>query len=176
MTLVLAIDGGADQHRGTQAVRGTGWAALTVPDDGRPTLEETGLIPGGPTPFLTEMGRSSNIRTWASVADQLVVENFLPLNAKAKIDPLEIVGMVRMWGMVFNTPVAVQNPSQRMIVSHDDLKRIGMWPGGAGHADEAQAVRHALAWASISGHMPTIAMLSPDPGLEEDDPTPHLSW
>lgn len=178
MIELVAIDGGGDQQRGAQEVRGTGWAALSLPDDGPPVLRATGLIPGGPTPFLHELGRSSELRQYVAVADQLVVENFKLLNSRAKIDPLEIVGMVRMWGMIYHVPVAVQMPAQRTIVSHDDLKRIGMWPGGKGHADEAQAVRHGLAWASLQGHAPTIGLLSPDPEgqPEEDHPPAPGAW
>ena len=177
-TWVVSVDGGGDQAKGTKEVRGTGWALLRVHEDRPPELLATGLIRGGPTPFLAAAADpGSALREALAICDQLVVENFKLLNPRAKIDPLEIVGMVRMYGMMTGIPVAVQMPGQRNIVSHDDLKRIGMWPGGAGHADEAQAVRHALAWASLQGNAPTIGLLSPDPDgepepTEEDAPLP----
>jgi len=94
-------------------------------------------------------------------ATEFVVENFKLLNPRAKIDPLEIVGMMKMWCAINKRHMTLQMPGQRTSVSHEDLKRIGMWPGGSGHADTAQAIRHVLAALMAKGHIPTMRLLCP---------------
>lgn len=171
MTVVVAIDPGAKQKSTTLDVRGTGWARVVVHDDRPPELKDTYLAPGGTRALVDHItGLWTPFRELWQTADVIVVENFILLEARANIEPLEMVGVVRGIGAAQGKSVVVQNPDERTIVSHDDLKRIGMWPGGKGHADEAQAVRHALAWALRSGNRPTVELLAPDPG--EDDEAP----
>lgn len=174
--IVIAIDPGSRQKKGTLEKRGTGWAALEIHDDKPPALRETLLAPGGTDALLHDITEAN---TWPRMlwlqADVVVVENFLHLNPQANIEPLEMVGVVRGIGAAQGKRVVVQNPADRTIVSHDDLKRIGMWPGGSGHADEAQAVRHALAWALKNGNRPTIEALAPDDEATTDAPGPS-AW
>jgi hypothetical protein len=174
---ILAIDPGAKQKAGTLDKRGTGVAVLEVHDDKPPVLRGTLLAPGGTQTLIDWLTGPLYVpmRSWWDIADEVVVENFLHLNAQANIEPLEMVGVIRGLGAAQGKPVVVQNPADRTIVSHDDLKRVGMWPGSAGHADEAQAVRHALARALRSGNRPTVELLAPDDEATPDDPGPS-SW
>lgn len=175
--ILFSVDGGGDQQKGSMSVRGTGWAAFRIEDESLPVLEQTGLIQGGPDNFLHDvMSLGSDAGMWLREAGQVVVENFVLINSRAKIDPLEIVGMMRMWCAIKHVPCAVQMPGARKMVSHSDLRRIGMWPGGAGHADEAQAVRHGLTWAMLNGHRPTIELLHPDVEEDEGEERSPSSW
>lgn len=177
--IILAIDPGAKQKKGTLDVRGTGVAALEICDDVPPVLRGTLLAPGGTQALIDWLTGPLWVpmRSWWQQADVVVVENFLHLNPQANIEPLEMVGVIRGIGAAQGKRVIVQNPDERTIVSHDDLKRIGMWPGGAGHADEAQAVRHGLAWALKSGNRPTIELLAPDDEATDDDsPSGPSGW
>jgi len=162
---VLAVDGGGDQQKTTREIRGSGWSLIQFGDH-PPLVLDGGLVPGGPDPFLAEITRDGSRLGEAlrNEADQLVVENFVPLIPRVNAGPLEIVGMMKTLGWAYDLPVAVQMPGQRTIVSHDDLKKHGYWPGGKGHADQAQAVRHALAWAILQGNRPTVELFAPDPG------------
>lgn len=176
--IILAIDPGAKQKPGTLDVRGTGVAALEFHNDKPPVLRGTLLMPGGTAmliDWLTGGGQMTPVRSWWQEADHVVVENFVHLNAAANIEPLEMVGVIRGIAAAQGKPVTVQNPGERDIVSHDDLKRIGMWPGGKGHADEAQAVRHGLTWALKAGNRPTIELLAPDDEATTDGPGPS-AW
>lgn len=177
MTIILAIDPGARQKKGTLDVRGTGWARLVVHDDRPPELKDTYLAPGGTQALLDHIaGPWTPFRELWQTADIVIVENFILLEARANIEPLEMVGVVRGIGAAQGKTVVVQNPGDRTIVSHDDLKRVGMWPGGKGHADEAQAVRHGLAWALKNGNRPTIELLAPDGTDDEDLPSGPSGW
>lgn len=175
--IILAIDPGARQKAGTLDVRGTGVAMLEFSDQS-PVLRGTLLAPGGAQTLIDWLTGPLWVpmRSWWQQADHVVVENFLHLNAQANIEPLEMVGVVRGVAAAQGKPVTVQNPGERDIVSHDDLKRIGMWPGGKGHADEAQAVRHGLTWALKNGNRPTIELLAPDQGDDEYAPTGPSGW
>lgn len=172
MITVLAIDPGARQQASTLEKRGTGVALLQFSDNEPPTLVWTYLISGGTDSLLGTLTGTmywGPIQEWFKLADIVIVENFRLREARANIEPLEMVGVVRGIGAAQGKRVIVQEPADRTIVSHDDLKRVGMWPGGAGHADEAQAVRHGLAWALKTGNRPTVELLAPDPGEDEDD-------
>ena len=169
--LIFGVDGGADlaAKAVVKSVRGTGWCLVRYTET-TVELAAYGQVVGGPDAWLeaitglaTEHGEHDPAWSALREATGLVVENFVLLNARAKIDPLEIVGMMRMWGAVHRRPVAVRMPKQREAVSHDDLHRVGMWPGGAGHADTAQAIRHVLSWLMSQGHLPTIMLLAPPP-------------
>lgn len=164
MTTILAIDPGSKQKKGTLDVRGTGWAVMEIWPDVPPELLATGLHPGGTQSLLDGIQGDGELADYMHRARLVVVENFRLLEARASIEPLEMVGVIRGFCAAQGKTVVVQEPADRTIVSHDDLKRIGMWPGGKGHADEAQAVRHGLAWASKSGNRPTVELLVPDPG------------
>lgn len=180
--IVFAVDPGSKQQKGTLDVRGTGWAALGVHAVRPPELLATGLLPGGTDALLAALQDTERAAgAWFHQAEQVVVENFILREARASIEPLEMAGLVRGLCAALGKPCVKQNPDQRTIVSHDDLKRVGMWPGGAGHADEAQAVRHGLTWAMIDGNLPTISLLSPDPDDgatddEDDAPRGPSAW
>lgn len=175
MTTIVIIDPGAKQKSGTLDVRGTGWARIAVHEDRPPELKDTYLGRGGTAALLDHItGPWTPFRELWQTADVVIVENFRLLEARANIEPLEMVGVVRGIGAAQGKRVVVQEPADRTIVSHDDLKRVGMWPGGAGHADEAQAVRHGLAWALKSGNRPTVELLAPDE--PDDSPSGPSGW
>lgn len=173
MTTVVIIDPGAKQKAGTLDVRGTGWALIGIGTE-PPQLLGTHLSGGGTDRLILDVMLDSVCKMMWDLADIVIVENFRLLEARANIEPLEMVGVIRGIGAAQGKRVIVQEPADRTIVSHDDLKRIGMWPGGAGHADEAQAVRHGLAWALKEGNRPTVELLAPDE--PDDSPSGPSGW
>ena len=162
--LIFGVDGGGEQKKNSlKSDRGTGWCLIqvdAVDDMVLPELMEHGQIAGGPDNFLQWVHEALE---WTR-AEVMVVENFRPMSARVDAGPLEIVGMVKAIGLLTNKKVVVREPSQRTLVSHDDLKANAMWPGGAGHADTAQAIRHVISWLISTGHTGTINLFAPDPG------------
>lgn len=164
---LFCVDGGADHAKNNvvQSKRGTGWCLLTCTDTTEPELLAFGHVLGGPNAWLDAITTRNSIDpayTALRRATVLVVEDFKLINARAKIDPLEIVGMMKMWGACNRVNVVLRTPKSRLGVSHEDLKRIGMWPGGGGHADTAQAIRHGLSALMAKGHEPTMRLISPE--------------
>lgn len=165
--LIFGVDGGADHKKHTKSDKGSGWClmeAAAVNPYEPPKLLSYGQTIGGPDAFLKAMEKDSELAKAMERADQLIVEDFVQLNARADPGPLEVVGMIKMYGLLMKRPVATRMPSQRTLVSHEDLKANEMWPGGAGHADTAQAIRHVLSWLIANDHPGTIALFAPDPG------------
>ena len=168
MRLIFGTDGGARHEKHVTSGRGTGWCEVMVENDptAPPRLMDGGQVVGGPDQWLDAITLvpktgSQPAALAAHRATEFVTENFTLINARAKIDPLEIVGMMKMLARTTGRPHYTQEPSQRNLVSHDDLKRIGWWPGGAGHADQAQAIRHVLSRLLREGHLGTATMLKP---------------
>lgn len=163
MTLIFAVDPGGAHKKFTKSDRGTGWCLMEVTGQtSPPALVDHGQVVGGPDEFISEYSRGITMRAAMMQADVVVTEDFVLLNARANTDPLEIIGMVRMFALEHGKTFVKQMPGKRKATDHDDLKRIGMWPGGAGHADTAQAIRHALAYLLNSLHRGTMIMVQPD--------------
>lgn len=167
---VFSLDPGAEHGAHTKSRRGSGWCRISWHPDSV-VLEEHGHIIGGPGMLLEALtGKVNDVGqhdpAWYALraADRLVVEGFDAWNTAAKIDPLESVGMMRMYGALNGLATFVQRAGERTSVSHEDLHRIGMWPGATGHADTAQSIRHALVHLMKFGHRPTIDLVVPDPG------------
>ena len=163
---LMAIDPGAQHDKHVTSERGTGWALFETrnPYD-KPLLKEYGQIVGGPDEFMAAMVDDVAFRRSLNQADVILVEGFKLMNMRAKTDPLLIIGMVRMYAlMAGKAPAVVQPPRGRTLVDHDDLKRINMWPGGKGHADTAQAIRHGLSYLLNNGHVGTQVLIQPDEG------------
>lgn len=174
---VLCIDGGGDHaaNKVTESMRGTGWCLLKVHAQYAPVLVAHGQVRGGPAAWLEAIITAkkvainldeewNNLRRALQVATHMVVEDFKlirPVPPGVNIDPLEIVGMMEMWCALRGTPLTRQMPSERLAVTHDDLKLIDMWPGGTGHADTAQAIRHGLVALMKQRHQPTMRLISP---------------
>jgi len=165
--MLMAIDPGAEHDKHVTSERGTGWALFQVHlgTTNPPTLEAYGQIVGGPDEFMEAMVDDVAFRRSLNQADTVLVEGFKLMNMRAKTDPLLIIGMVRMYAlMAGKKPAIVQPPRGRTLVDHDDLKRINMWPGGKGHADTAQAIRHGLSYLLNNGHVGTQMLVQPDEG------------
>lgn len=160
--LILAVDpGGRHKKHTPKSPRGTGWILIEANDE---VVKKWagGLIVGSPEKTIESMV-SGELREALNMSTQLVVENFVKLNPRADPSPLETVGAMRMEALLSGKPLSVRMPGQRNLVSHDDLKRIGWWPGGAGHADEASATCHGLSWLLDHGHLPTAMLVNPPP-------------
>lgn len=163
MTRIFAVDPGGAHKKFTKSDRGTGWCLMEIIDElAPPVLVGHGQVVGGPDEFITEYSSESRMRNAMMQADVVVTEDFVLLNARANTDPLEIIGMVRMFALEHGKMFVKQMPGKRKATDHDDLKRIGMWPGGAGHADTAQAIRHALAYLLNRLHRGTMVLVQPD--------------
>lgn len=163
---VFGCDPGARHEKHVDSKRGTGWCLVFVPDDvsAEPVLLEHGQVVGGPDEWLDAINLPSFGKPAYHAlmqATEYVVEGFTKRIAAAKIDPLEIVGMMRMSAAIRGIRCDVSRPVERIIVTHEDLKRIGWWPGGAGHADTAQSIRHVLATLIQEGHPGTSRLISP---------------
>lgn len=162
---IMGIDPGADADRTTkERTRGTGWSVVHVPEQGFPRRVAGGVILGGPDDFLRAVRGAGDDPAFGGHlmgATELVVENFTKQVSAAKIHPLEIIGMVRMFCAMRVLPLTINMPGARKLVSHDDLKEKGWWPGGAGHADEAQALRHVLSKLLREPHVPTAMLFHP---------------
>lgn len=172
MTYIFGIDPGADHKKHSVSERGTGWALIEVHDNVNtpPTLAASGHVLGGPDSLLAELVKPGNVlqQQWAMrscflLASIVVVENFKLFDKNADPAPLEIIGMMKLYCALESKEIVVQMPGERGGVTHDDLKRIGMWPGGRGHADTAQAIRHILSWLMKKRHKPTMMLVSPPP-------------
>lgn len=162
MTLTFGIDPGATHKKHSDSQRGTGWCLMAHYDDLTPNLVEWGHVVGGPAEWLHAVFYDAHLSEALWKADRFVCENFVMFNDRAKPDPLQIIGQMEMYAMLKEKQIIKRMPGQRLAVSHDDLKRIGMWPGAKGHADTAQAIRHVLAQLMQEGNVPTMAMVSPD--------------
>lgn len=171
MTLIFGIDPGADHKKHSVSERGTGWALIEVSDNvaAPPRLVSSGHVLGGPDAALAELtdrktGYSPHSMRGAFLqANIAVVENFKLFDKNADPAPLEIIGAMKLYCILEGKQIVVQMPGERGGVTHDDLKRIGMWPGGRGHADTAQAIRHILSWLMKKRHKPTMMLVSPPP-------------
>lgn len=164
---IFGIDPGAEHAKHVTSERGSGWCVIDAEPGGTdaPVVIESGKINGGPDELIEAFDKGHPaLKYIVRSADVLLVENFRLLNVRANTDPLIIIGQMQMLAYMHDLRFVKREPRQRNTVSHDDLKRIGMWPGGAGHADEAQAIRHVLAYLMDLGHMGTMQLISPDPG------------
>lgn len=159
---IFGVDpGGEHQAHTVDSQRGTGWCLFEVRDDAPAILESHGHVLGGPNTWVRAMTDSDHPAHRAlRLSTRAVVEGFRLFNIKASADPLETIGMMKLWSVINGKELKVSRPGQRTGVSHDDLKRMGMWPGGRGHADTAQAIRHVLSAIMAEGHQPTIELFA----------------
>lgn len=166
---IFGIDPGAEHAKHVTSERGSGWCLIDAdftPQKGAatpPVVIASGKINGGPDELIKALEEDHEALKHALSADTLLVENFKLLTMRASTDPLIIIGQMQMFASINGMKFVKRMPRQRETVSHDDLKRIGMWPGGAGHADEAQAIRHVLAYLMDLGHMGAMMLIDPDP-------------
>src|SRR3954447_25039318 len=133
---ILALDPGTT----------TGWASFTKPN------ERDGY----------QSGQISNgaIGTWKSLdvswalfggeePDTIVCESFQyrPHIDKAVLEPVEVIGVVRVYCWEHDIKLVFQTPAQRMWWTDERLKSMGVYKPGNPHANDA--MRHLLIYLNV---------------------------
>lgn len=156
---LLCIDPGAT----------TGIAELVVPTIGPAILRNSCEIPGTPAALAQQFldwHRSCGL-TDLRYTQLIVIETWeyrhnQPTDARMACEP---IGMVKMLAFIHRVPItAEQKPGFRSSIpdTKSELKPLGYWIGGEGHA--RQALRHGLAYLiRTAHHLPTMEYLFPRP-------------
>lgn len=146
--MLLALDPG-----GT-----SGAARFLVSDDKPLLLVKAEQWPGGVDGAVAQLlGCAENV-------DLLVSESFVLDNRTPNPDvtPLRIEGAMRALALQGLLPNPVMQRNTAKAHAPDALlKRVGLWQKGQPHANDA--IRHAIAFAKMRGHRPTIEWLWPVP-------------
>lgn len=151
---VLAIDPG----------HATGWSTWYCDDETPMTRTGYGVVAGGPLAVSQWMQRNQLL-----LPTELVVEEWR-LAGDAKNPDLtgkEVIGAIRAMAWVLGWPVPqIQHRSQKVHVHDDVLRRENLWvaPGSVEWVDGRDvndSAIHALTWAKLQGHGPTIARFWP---------------
>ena len=135
----------------------TGWCRMRFSDAEPLSLIEYGQIVGGTrgvVSFFMDQG----------VCDILVSESFRlgGRTPKPEIEPLRVEGALLALSSLGRIPTPVFQSNVYKSHAHDALlKRAGLYQRGMPHANDA--IRHAIAWAKVNGHRPTIEWLWPVP-------------
>lgn len=151
---VLAMDPG----------RATGWSTWYCDDETPMQRGQYGVIQGGPL----EVGKWMEANMHLHPTEFIVEEWRLAGDAKnPDLTGKEIVGATRAIAWMLGWPIPViQHRSQKDHVRDELLKRHGLWvePGSVEWVDGRDvndSAIHALTWAKLQGHEPTIARFWP---------------
>ncbi len=99
---------------------------------------------------------------------EIVFERFVyQRRDKVVLWPVEVIGVIRLYGEQFDVPLFAQTPSQAMNLWTDDkLKMLGLWQTGLVHGMDA--VRHLLYYLVVTkGDRSWLESLRPE------ETTPH---
>lgn len=127
----------------------TGYAWFTIADDTPIELYRCGQIQNGINGFIA--------RDYAPIdADIVVAEQFVldGRTVRPELEPLKIEGVLIADAYALQHELVFQRNNFKTHVDDARLKDIGWYQKGMPHANDA--IRHGLAWAKTSGHLPTL--------------------
>lgn len=155
--IVLAIDpGGA-----------TGWSQWIYDPEFSIQRVDYGLIPGGVEGFNHWL--ISRASTWPSI-DHVICESWrLAGDAKnPDLEALEVIGALKLQCLQRGVPEPhFQHRSDKAQVSDEKLKEAGLWltgldVGWTDGRDVNDSAIHAILWAKLQDHLPTIEKFFPE--------------
>lgn len=135
----------------------TGWSLWIVRDDAPIDLIDYGQVSGGVDGFVDWWRKmQQGGLSW----DTVVSESFR-LDGRTPSPDLTPKLIEGALAVLWPRSVIYQANTYKVHAPDDLLKRAGLWQKGMPHANDA--IRHAIAWAKLSGHLPTIKWLWPMP-------------
>lgn len=126
----------------------TGWARFTLEPDQPLQLLTFGQIEGGVKGFITRPGLMD--------VDIVIAEQFV-LDGRTHnpdLEPLKIEGVLIADAYALDIQLIFQRNNFKKHVDDAKLKEIGWYQKGKPHANDA--IRHGLAWAKTTMHLPTL--------------------
>jgi hypothetical protein len=156
MPEVLAFDpGGA-----------TGWSLWFYDVDEPMQRVDYGVVAGGADGFCEWLWRHHSLLMRASVH---IIEHYVPDGGPGEVDDaLQVEGALRgTLAALCLPPLVQQRRHDKRQVSDDLLHRVGLWVGNdevdwEDARDVNDSEIHALAWAKMREHLPTLAAYWPD--------------
>ena len=139
--------------------RTTGWSTWEVYDEAPIELLDHGQVRGGLEGFINAWRHERFGYPELVVSESFHLDGRTP---KPDVTPLKIEGALAVLCGDVGIPLHYQRNVMKAHAPDDLLKRSGLWFTGEQHARDA--IRHAIAWAKLNGHSPTIGWLWPPPG------------